>query len=126
MAEKKGVPVSRRRVLQSAALAAGGLGLKALGLPPLAQASQAPAGAAPVPSGTSMIGVPFEPRAVVRVGLIGHGGRGASLLHDLLGIPGVQVNAVCDLVKDRVANAQAKVVKEIGRASCRERVCYVV
>ena len=32
MAEKKGVPVSRRRVLQSAALAAGGLGLKALGL----------------------------------------------------------------------------------------------
>ena len=49
-----------------------------------------------------MIGVAFEPRAVVRVGLIGHGGRGASLLHDLLGIPGVQVNAVCDLVKDRV------------------------
>jgi predicted dehydrogenase len=97
--------------LQSAALAAGGLGLKALGLTPAAQAAQTPPGAPPAPSGTSMIGVRFEPRAVVRVGLIGHGGRGESLLHDLLGIPGVQVNAVCDLVKDRVAAAQAKVVK---------------
>jgi len=110
MAENKGPRISRRRVLQSAALAAGGLGLKALGLSPAAQAAQAPAGP-PAAAGSSMIGVPFEARSVVRVGLIGHGGRGASLLHDLLGIPGVQVSAVCDLVKDRVAAAQAKVVK---------------
>src|SRR5882762_8140259 len=110
MAEKKGLPVSRRRVLQSAALAAGGLGLKALGLTPVAQAAQAPAGP-PAATGASMIGVRFEPREVVRVGLIGYGGRGTSLLHDLLGIPGVQVNAVCDLVKDRVERAQATVEK---------------
>src|SRR6188474_1204135 len=99
MAENKGPSISRRRVLQSAALAAGGLGLKALGLTPAAQAAlaaQTPDGS-PAAAGSSMIGVTFAPRAVVRVGLIGHGGRGASLLHDLLGIPGVQVNAVCDL-----------------------------
>src|SRR5438552_11432919 len=113
MAEKKGVPVSRRRVLQTAALAAGGLGLKALGLTPGAQAAQA-AQAPPVTppaTGASMIGVRFEPREVVRVGLIGYGGRGTSLLHDLLGIPGVTVGAVCDLVKDRVERAQAAVEK---------------
>ena len=112
MAEKKGPSISRRRVLQSAAVAAGGLGLRALGLPPVAEAAPARAQAStPAAAGESMIGVPFEPRAVVRVGLIGHGGRGESLLHDLLGIPGVTVNAVCDLVKDRVESAQAKVEK---------------
>ena len=37
--------------------------------------------------------------------------RGKSLVHDLLGIPGVEVNAVCDLVKERVERAQAAVEK---------------
>ena len=66
---------------------------------------------APAAAGESMVGVRFEPRAVVRVGLIGYGGRGTSLLSDLLGIPGVAVNAVCDLVKERVERAQAAVEK---------------
>ena len=69
---------------QSAALAAGGLGLKTLGWPAPARAFQAPA---PPASGQSVAAMRFEPRAVVRVGLIGHGGRGAGLLNDLLGIP---------------------------------------
>ena len=42
------------------------------------------------------------------VAAIGYGGRGTNLLHDLLGIPGVQVNAVCDLVKARVERAQSR------------------
>src|SRR5260221_554740 len=99
--EKKGAAVSRRRVLQSAAVAAGGLGLKALGLAPTAGAAEAPP-APPPATGESVMGLRFEPRQTVRVGLIGYGGRGTSLLHDLLGIPGVAVNAVCDLVKERV------------------------
>ena len=112
MTEKKGPPISRRRVLQSAALAAGGLGLKALGLSGTAGA-QAPPAAAPAAAGAgeTVMGMRFAPRAVVRVGLIGYGGRGTSLLNDLLGIPGVTVTAVCDLVKDRVARAQALVEK---------------
>ena len=112
MAEKKGRAVSRRRVLQSAAAAAGGLGLQALGLAPRVEAAgQTSAPSVPPSAGASMIGVPFERHDVVRIGLIGYGGRGTSLLHDLLGVPGVQVNAVCDLVKDRVESAQAAVEK---------------
>src|SRR5687767_7056680 len=96
--------VSRRGVDQSARLRAGSLGLDALGLRPVVQAqTEAPPAAT---TGQGVIGMRFEPRAVVRVGLVGYGGRGTGLLHDLLGIPGVQVNAVCDLVKERVARAQ--------------------
>jgi len=109
MTERKIPPISRRRVLQSAALAAGGLGLKALGLGSPAEAAPAPPAA--TSTGESMIGVSFESRAVVRVGLIGYGGRGTSLLNDLLGIPGVAVNAVCDLVPERVQRAQDRVEK---------------
>ena len=47
----------------------------------------------------------------VRLGLIGYGGRGTEHLNDLLGIPGVEVHAVCDLVKSRVEDAQAAVEK---------------
>lgn len=111
MTERKGPPISRRRILQSATLAAGGLGLKALGLRATAEAGQAE-GPRPARAGESVIGMRFEPRPVVRLGLIGHGGRGRSLLHDLLGIPGVEVNAVCDLVKSRVESAQAAVEKK--------------
>jgi predicted dehydrogenase len=100
--DSKGPTISRRRVLQSAALAAGGLGLKALGLPP-------PAESAPPAAGQSVMDMRFEARDVVRIGLIGHGGRGTTLLHDLLGIPGVAVNAVCDLVPERVERAQLAV-----------------
>ena len=107
---KKGEAVSRRRILQSAAVAAGGLGLEALGLVRPVEARQASA-AAPAAAGESVMGMRFEPREVARVGLIGYGGRGTSLLHDLLGIPGVAVNAVCDIVKDRVEKAQAVVEK---------------
>src|SRR5438045_482171 len=115
MNESKPPSISRRRVLQSAAVVAGGLGLKAIGLAPSAEAQAPPVAAAPAAreglAGPTMIGVPFEARPVVRVGLIGHGGRGSSLLRDLLGVPGVSVNAVCDLVKDRVETAQAAVEK---------------
>jgi hypothetical protein len=108
MTQKKDPSVTRRQVLQAAGLAAGGLGLTALGLRPTVQAASAQA---PAPSGESVIGMRFEPRPIVRVGLIGHGGRGESLLTDLLGIPGVTIVAVCDLVKERVESAQAKVEK---------------
>jgi predicted dehydrogenase len=110
MAENKGPKVSRRQVLQSAAVAAGGLGLEALGVRPAGAASPLQA-AAPAASGASMVGVPFEARPVVRIGMIGYGGRGTSLMHDLLGVPGIAVNAVCDLVPERVAKAQAAVEK---------------
>jgi hypothetical protein len=56
-----------------------------------------------------MIGVPFARHARVRVGIIGVGLRGMSLLGDLLAVEGVQVNAVCDIVAAKVTAAQKKV-----------------
>jgi hypothetical protein len=104
-------PLSRRQMIQTTAFAAAA----AAGLP-RADAEQvpAPAPAPPPPTaagGGSMIGIPFEKRSTVRFGLIGCGGRGRSLLHDLLGVPGVEVKAVCDIVPEKVQRAQAAVVK---------------
>jgi predicted dehydrogenase len=59
----------------------------------------------------TMHGVPFEKKAVVRVGFIGVGGRGSGLLGDLLAIDGVQLKAVCDLVQDRANRAAERVAK---------------
>jgi hypothetical protein len=61
-----------------------------------------------------MIGVPFASRDVVRIGLIGVGGRGRSLLRDLLAIDGVRVTALCDLVPAHAARG-AEMVKEAGQ-----------
>jgi len=64
---------------------------------------------------TTMIGVPFEAKEHVRLGIIGVGGRGSSLLRDLLAVDGVEVKAICDLVPDKVAKAQ-KAVTDTGQA----------
>jgi len=61
-----------------------------------------------------MIGVPFEPRAVVRIGLIGVGGRGQSLLHNLVAIDGVRINALCDILPERTAQG-ARMVRDAGQ-----------
>jgi len=50
-----------------------------------------------------------QPMDRVRVGLVGVGSRGTWLLSLLLGIEGVEVRAVCDIIPERVAKAQEKV-----------------
>jgi hypothetical protein len=61
-----------------------------------------------------MIGVPFDARERVRLGIIGVGGRGTSLLQDLLAVENVEVKAICDLVPEKVARAQ-KAVTSAGQ-----------
>ena len=58
-----------------------------------------------------MMGVPFEKRAVVRVGVIGCGSRGPGHVGDLLGIEGVEIKAVCDVRPERAASVQDQVEK---------------
>jgi hypothetical protein len=99
--------LTRRTLLQTAGAAA------TLGLARSGTAQTPPPAAGP---GGSMIGVRFEPRTSVRFALIGCGGRGMSLLRDILGVPGVEVKAVCDLVPEKVETAQAAVTKA-GRPS---------
>jgi hypothetical protein len=59
---------------------------------------------------SSMIGVPFEPVKNPRIGIIGTGGRGTSLLGDLLAAE-VNVLAICDVVREKAEHAQSLVVK---------------
>ncbi len=51
----------------------------------------------------------------VRIGLVGIGGRGTVLLKILLDLEGVEVRAVCDIIKERVAKAQ-DIVTAAGKA----------
>jgi hypothetical protein len=98
-------PFSRRELLRTATGAAASLSLAR------AAAGQEPATGPLAGPGGTMMGVAFDRREKVRLGLVGCGGRGTSLLHDLLGIDGVEVKAVCDIVQEKVAKAQASVVK---------------
>ena len=61
------------------------------------------------PAGATMIGVPFAP-VTPRIGIIGTGGRGTSLLENLLAAD-VKVLALCDTVKDKAEHAQGLVTK---------------
>jgi predicted dehydrogenase len=65
--------------------------------------------AIPKSANATMVGVPFEARERVRLGIIGVGGRGTSLLHDLLAVDAVEVKAICDLVPEKVERAQKSV-----------------
>jgi hypothetical protein len=67
-------------------------------------------------SGKSMIGVNFEPKPIVRMGFVGVGGRGSGLLRNFLATDGVQVTAICDIVKEKAERAQAVVEKAGGKA----------
>jgi len=69
---------------------------------------------APTPAADRMTGVPFEARATVRLGMIGVGGRGESLLHDILAVEGAVVTALCDILPARTALG-ARLVTEAGQ-----------
>jgi predicted dehydrogenase len=85
---------SRREFLQAAAAAA----------------SQLAAADAP----SSVINMPFEP-VNPRLGIIGTGGRGTSLLKNFLGTD-VRVNALCDIVVEKAQDA-GKLVEQAGQKS---------
>ena len=70
---------------------------------------------APAAETESVIGMKFEPRENVHVGIIGVGGRGTGMLSNFLGIDGVRVNAICDVVKEKALHAGELVEKASGR-----------
>jgi predicted dehydrogenase len=53
----------------------------------------------------------------VRIGVVGVGRRGTFLVQTLLDLPGVEINAVCDLVPESAANAQSLVEAKTGKRS---------
>jgi len=90
--DKESKDVSRRSFIQRTALGGAGLLIATDILGPELAAST------PKSANAAMIGVPFEARERVRLGIIGVGGRGSSLLEDLLAIEKVEVKAICDFV----------------------------
>jgi hypothetical protein len=112
---------SRRDFLRAGAAAGAGL---AVGTPLPA----APAAGIPLPTraAPTMIGVPFEARDVVRIGIVGTGLRGRSMLHEFLGVGNVRIVALCDVVPEKVARAVDQVKKaghtyEVGTYTSGER-----
>ena len=66
--------------------------------------------------GKSVADMPFQPKETMRIGVIGTGGRGNSLVDNFSMVPGVQIAALCDTVKDKVLKTLAKLDKA-GKAS---------
>src|SRR5438128_4333301 len=93
--------ISRRDLLKSAAVAGAALGLTDL----RSMSTPAEESLAAPPDG-SVIGMKFEARSTIRVGIIGVGARGTSMLPEFLGVEGVEITAVCDIVKDKCLNAK--------------------
>ena len=104
--KKGGSKISRRDLLKSAAMAGATLGLTDLRAP--STIAEELIGAS---SDGSVIGMKFEPRPVIRVGIIGVGARGTSMLDEFLGVDGVQITALCDIVKDKCLNAGRMIEK---------------
>src|SRR4030095_9908974 len=105
--KETGSKLSRRDLLKSAAIAGATFGLSDL-LTPSTLAEETVAS----PDAT-VIGMKFEPRSNIRVGIIGVGARGTSMLDEFLGVDGVQITALCDVVKDKCLNAQ-QVIERAG------------
>ncbi len=106
--EKESKEISRRNFLKRTAMGGAGLVVATDLLNSELLAST------PKSMGATMMGVPFEARERVRLGIIGVGGRGSSLLRDLLAVENVEVKAICDLVPEKVAKAQ-KAVTDAGQ-----------
>ena len=88
-----GKGINRRDLLKMASLASAGLSV-AQGAPQESAAK-------------SVSGMAFKGKETVQLGLIGVGGRGSSLLGEFSAVPQVQVNALCDVVKEKALKAQS-------------------
>ena len=110
MSEEK---ISRREMLRNAALGSIGIGMfgtNAIGaeksdtlLEELIAGTQSKA--------KTMIGVPFQKRETIRMGFIGTGLRGRSVLGEFVNVPNVKVIAVNDVVREKADRAKAIVEK---------------
>ena len=95
------IQTTRRDLLRYATLASAGLAGQS------ARADDTTAG--------SVAGMPFERKSTVRMGFIGLGGRGTGQLRNFSAVEGVEVTALCDVVKDRLSAAQ-QVLEKSGQA----------
>ncbi len=63
------------------------------------------------PAAKTMADVPFERRDKVRIGIVGVGERGKSMIHDMNGIEHLEITALCDNVKANADEGKAMLEK---------------
>lgn len=66
------------------------------------------------PATKTMIGVPFERRETVRVGIIGCGFRAYTMIRDFIGAGNVEIKALCDNVPANAARAN-EILEKLGQ-----------
>ena len=108
--------ITRREVLKGAAALGAGAALSVIGAHTV---HGEPAPNEQTSMAASMIDVPFEKRETVRVAIVGTGLRGRSVLHELTGISGVRITALCDPVAEKVEMAVQQMKKAIRRRARR-------
>lgn len=113
--QRRSMRPSRRDMLKSVTMAGAGLAVaRPVGV--TAQANGGPAALQEAPARqagqTSMIGVPFERRSTVRLGLIGLGARGGGMLDNWLALDGVAITAICDVVPEKAQKASGRIEKK--------------
>jgi predicted dehydrogenase len=112
--------LSRRDLLKAAALATAGLATAGPFSSAIAEnitAASHPDLAPPAPAARkSMRAVPFARHETVRIGMVGTGLRGRSVLNELLGVDNVKIVALCDLAPEKAQKA-AKMVTDKGQAA---------
>jgi predicted dehydrogenase len=65
----------------------------------------------PKAQGETMLGVPFPQLDVVRVGFIGVGGRGSSLLREMLAVEGAKIVAISDPIEEHLQKNKESIEK---------------
>lgn len=101
-------------MLKSATVAGAGLSIYGSGRAVVLTDSEPGNAAEPAQRFKTMIGERFQRHEVVRLGIVGVGLRGTSVLQEFLAIDKVQVKAVCDVVKDKCLRS-AKLIEKAGQ-----------
>ena len=112
--------ISRRDLLKGVGIATAGIaaaGTFSSAIAEYVTAASYPDLAPPAPSGrTTMRARPFDKHDVVRIGIAGTGLRGRSVLNEWLGVDGVKIVALCDVVPDKAQRA-SKMVTDKGQSA---------
>lgn len=111
---KRESKLSRRDLLKSATVAGAGPGFSTRAFGGEAYKTLSEWLVGPKTTNQSVMDMKFEPRDRVRLGVIGVGERGTSMLDEFLGVDGVEIVAVCDIVKDKVTAAR-QIIEKAGQ-----------
>lgn len=98
--EEKMSKISRRDFVRSGAVVTAAAGI-----------AIAEGNIASQPKAKTMADVPFERRDKLRIGIVGVGERGRSMIHDMNGIEHLEITALCDNVKENAEQGKAMIEK---------------